>query len=100
MVNLNLKVFESFAFREIIGETPPLEPEMRAKLEKEFSTLAKNLEKKNQTELQDILQEHLTIKRELDKLSGAMALSQPKIQMFTEFLTKYIDAVESRLRQI
>ena len=97
MVNLNMKVFESFAFREIIGETPPLEPEMRTRLEKEFTKFTKNLEKKNQAELQDALQEQLKIKRELDRLSGAMALSQPKIQMFYEFLIKYVKEIESRL---
>jgi hypothetical protein len=45
-----------------------------------------------------ILQEQIKIKLELDRLSGAMALSQSKIQMFTEFLTKYIDKIESRLK--
>ncbi|MBM2853023.1 MAG: hypothetical protein HW420_1570 [Candidatus Nitrosotenuis sp.] len=100
MVDLNMKVFENFTFKEIIGEVPPLGSEMKIKLENEFSILKKNLENKNQTELQEILQEQIKIKLELDRLSGAMALSQPKMQMFTEFLTKYIDTIESRLKQI
>lgn len=100
MVDLNMRVFENFTFKEIIGEVPPLGPEIITKLENEFSELTKNLENKNQAELQDILQDQIKIKLELDRLSGAMALSQPKMQMFTEFLTKYIDKIESRLKQI
>lgn len=97
MVNLNMKVFEIFTFKEIIGEVPPLGPEIRTALENEFLTLTKNLENKNRTELEEMLQEQIKIKSELDRLSGAMALSQPKMQLFTEFLAKYIDKIESRL---
>ncbi len=100
MVDLNMKVFENFTFKEIIGEVPPLSPEIIAKLENEFSTLMKSLDNKNQAELQETLHDQIKIKLELDRLSGAMALSQPKMQMFTEFLTKYIDAIKSRLKQI
>ena len=99
MVNLNMKVFESFTFKEIIGEVPPLGSEIKTKLENEFSILTKSLENKNQIELQEILQEQIKIKLELDRLSGAKALSQPKIQMFSEFLTKYVKEIESRLTQ-
>jgi hypothetical protein len=95
-----MKVFENFTFKEIIGEVPPLGPEIMSKLENEFSTLTKNLENKNQTELQDVLQEQIKIKLELDRLSGAMALSQPKMKVFDEFLAKYIGKIESRLKQI
>ena len=100
MVDLNMKVFENFTFKEIIGEVPPLSPEIITKLETEFSTLMKSLDNKNQADLQDELHDQIKIKLELDRLSGAMALSQPKMQMFTEFLTKYIDAIKSRLKQI
>ena len=100
MVNLNMRVFENFTFKEIISEVPPLDSKMKIKLENEFSILTKNLENKNQTKLQEILQEQIKIKVELDRLSGAVALSQPKMQMFTEFLTKYINNIKSRLKQI
>ncbi len=100
MVNLNMKVFENFTFKEIIGEIPPLGPEIMAKLENEFSTLTKNLENKNQAELQEILQEQLTVKLALDRLSGSMALSQPKMELFAKFLTKYIDQIKSRMKQV
>lgn len=98
MVNLNMKVFENFTFKEIIGEVPPLGPEIITKLENEFSTLTKKLENKNKTELQEILQEQLAIKLALDKLSGSMALSQAKMELFTQFLAKYIDKIKSRIK--
>jgi hypothetical protein len=100
MVDLNMTVFENFTLKEIIGEVPSLGSEMKIKLENEFSILTKNLENKNQTELQEILQEQIKIKLELNKLLGAMATSQPKMQIFTEVLTMYIDNIESRLKQI
>jgi hypothetical protein len=98
MVNLNMKVFENFTFKEIIGEVPPLGPEIVTKLENSFSTLTKNLENKNQIELQEILQEQLAIKLALDRLSGSMALSQPKMELFAKFLTKYIDKIKSQIK--
>lgn len=48
MVDLNMKVFENFTFKEIIGDVPPLGSEMKIKLENKFSILTKNLENKNQ----------------------------------------------------
>ena len=97
MVDLNMKVFETFTFKEIIGEMPPLGPEMTRKIETEVLSLVKSLANKNQKDLEETLAEQLIIKRELVRLSGAMALSQPKIHLFIEFITKYIAEIESRL---
>lgn len=93
-----MKVFESFAFKDVIGETPPIDPEMTQKIESEVQSLIKNLANKSTKDLEEALIEQLKIKRELNRLSGAMALSQPKMQVFTEFLAKYIDKIESRLK--
>ena len=95
-----MRVFESFSFKDIIGETPPAGPEMTKKIEIEMQSLIKNLKDKNQKDLEGILAEQLGIKRELDRLSGAMALSQSKIQLFIEFITKYILEIESKLNAI
>ncbi len=100
MVNLKMRVFESFALMDIIGETPPVGPEMTRKIEAEMLSLVKNLTNKNQKGLEETLTEQLKIKRELVRLSGAMALSQPKIQLFIEFITKYIAEIESKLNNI
>lgn len=93
-----MRVFESFAFKDIIGEIPPAEPEMTKKIESEVQSLIKNLTNKNQKDLEETLAEQLRIKRELDRLSGAMALSQSKIRLFIEFITRYIAEIESRLK--
>lgn len=93
-----MKVFESFAFKDVIGETPPIDHEMTQKIESEVQSLIKNLANKSTKDLEEALAEQLKIKRELNRLSGAMALSQPKMHVFTEFLTKYIDKIESRLK--
>lgn len=98
MVNLNMRVFESFAFKDIIGEIPLAGPEMTKKIETEVQSLIKNLTNKNQKDLEETLAEQLRIKRELVRLSGAMALSQSKIRLFIEFITKYITEIESRMK--
>lgn len=97
MVNLNKHVFESFTFMDIIGEMPPAGPEMTRKIETEVLSLIKNLTNKNHKDLEETLAEQISIKRELVRLSGAMALSQPKIQLFIEFITMYIAEIESKL---
>jgi len=97
MVDLNMRVFESFAFKDIIGETPFAGPEMAKKIETEVQSLVKNLTNKDKKDLEKALDEQLKIKRELDRLSGAMALSQSKICLFVEFITKYISEIESKL---
>ncbi|HSA98745.1 MAG TPA: hypothetical protein VLF17_06670 [Candidatus Nitrosotenuis sp.] len=97
MVDLNMRVFESFAFKDIIGETPLAGPEMEKKIETEVRSLVKNLTNKDKKDLEKTLAEQLKIKRELDRLSGAMALSQSKIRLFVEFITKYISEIESKI---
>jgi phosphoglycerate-specific signal transduction histidine kinase len=98
MVDLNMRVFERFIFAEIIGETPQPSPEIRKQLQSELSSAIKGLETKNHSELQEILEHQKAIKRQLNKLTGAMALSQEKINLFLESITKYIEEVESRLK--
>ncbi|TBR23847.1 MAG: hypothetical protein EPO63_04980 [Candidatus Nitrosotenuis sp.] len=64
MVDLYMRVFENFMFKKIIGEVH-LRSEIITKLENEFSTLTKNLENKNQAELQKTLQNQIKIKLDL-----------------------------------
>ena len=97
MVDLNMRVFESFTFKDVIGETPPVGPEMAKKVEVEVQSLVKGLANKSKESLEETLDEQLRIKRELNRLSGAMALSQSKIRLFVEFITKYISEIESRI---
>jgi hypothetical protein len=100
MVDLNMLVLQNFTFKQVIGEHPPANSELRKKIEDQMTSLIKNLQTKNKSELQEILSDQLKIKRELDRLAGAMALDQPKIELFHEFITKYIREIESRLSLI
>lgn len=95
-MDLNMKVLESFTIKEVIGEVPE-SLQIRRRLEDELDRLLRDLSGKNQIELQDTLKQQKIVKRELDIRSGAMALSQEKIQMFSEAITKYIAEIESRI---
>ncbi len=97
MVDLNMPVLQSFTFKQVIGELPQADHELRKKIEDEVLFLIKSLPTKSKSELGEILSNHLKIKQELDRQAGAMALDQPKIELFREFITKYIKEIESRL---
>ncbi len=49
-MNLNMHIFESFSFKDIIGELHSLEPEVVKKIEMQL--LIKNLKDKNQKDLE------------------------------------------------
>lgn len=100
MVDLSMRVIGKFTFSEIIGETPLPSPEIRKQLEDELKDAIRNLQTKSRSELQEILQHQNSVKRELNRLTGAMALSQEKISLFLESITKYVAAIESRLKSI
>ena len=97
MVDLNLRVFENFTLKEVLGETPQADSTLRQKLENETTSLIQDLDKKSKFELEQILSDQLKVKQEMTKFSGAMALDQPKIEMFHEFVAKYIKEIESKL---
>lgn len=97
MVDLRIRVFENYTLQDVLGESPPADSILRQKLESETSSLIKNLDAKSKTELKEILSQHLRAKQEMTKFSGAMALDQSKLEMFHEFLAKYLSEIESRL---
>lgn len=97
MVDLRIRVFENYTLQDVLGESPPADSILRQKLESETSSLIKNLDTKSKTELKEILSQHLRAKQEMTKFSGAMALDQSKLEMFHEFLAKYLSEIESRL---
>ncbi|MFM7862431.1 MAG: hypothetical protein ACKO7Y_06805 [Candidatus Nitrosotenuis sp.] len=98
MVNLNIRVFEIYTIQDILGEMPQADQNLQKKLEQETNTLIQNLDAKSNSELQEILSQHLKAKQEMTKFSGAQALDQSKIEMFHEFLSKYITAIESKIK--
>ncbi len=97
MVNLSIRVFDSYTLQDILGESPEADEKLRAKLENETTSLIHNLQSKSNSELQDILSQHILAKQEITKFSGAQALDQSKIEMFHEFLSKYIAEIEKRI---
>lgn len=97
MADLNMSVFENYTIKEVIGQTPPADSILRENLEKETSSLIKDLATKSKPELQKILSDQLKVKQEITKFSGAMALDQPKIEMFHHFIAKYVKEIETRL---
>ena len=95
MINLDSKVFGNFTKKEIIGETPKnLSSES---FEKQLGEMLENLNSKNSSELEEILESSKNIKNHLGSITGAMALDQKKIKLCMDFLSKYIDEIESRL---
>ena len=98
MVNLGIRVFESYTLQDILGEYPPADKKLQEKLKNQTSTLIQNLGTKSKSELQEILSQHLNAKQEMTRFSGAQALDQSKIEMFHEFLAKYIAAIESKIK--
>jgi hypothetical protein len=97
MVNLSIRVFENYTLQDVLGEMPPANQQLQQKLEQQTTKLIQNLDNKSKLELQEILSQHLMAKQEMTKFSGAQALDQSKIEMFHEFLAKYIMAIKSRL---
>lgn len=98
MVDLSIQIFESYTLQDVLGESPSADEKLRQNLEFTMSSLIKDLDNKSSPELQKILSQHLRAKQEITKFSGAMALDQSKLEMFHEFLAKYISEIESRLK--
>jgi hypothetical protein len=97
MVNLEIRVFDSYTIQDILGEAPPADYNLRQKLDSQVTLLIQSLSVKPKSELESILSQHIQAKQEITKFSGAMALDQYKLEMFHEFLSKYIYEIESRL---
>ena len=97
MVNLEIRVFDSYTIQDILGEAPPADSKLRQKLDFQITSLIRSLGAKPKSELESILSQHILAKQEITKFSGAMALDQSKLEMFHEFLSKYISEIQSRL---
>lgn len=99
MVNLEMHVFESYTIQDILGEAPPADSNLRQKLDSQITSLIQSLDEKPKSELESILSQHIRAKQEITKFSGAMALDQSKLEMFHEFLSKYISEIQSQINQ-
>lgn len=99
MVNLGIQIFDIYTLQDVLGEIPSVDQKLKENLDKQTTKLIQNLDSKSKPELQEILAHHLKAKQELTKFSGAQAMDQAKIEMFHEFLSKYISEIRSRLDQ-
>lgn len=97
MIDLDKLVFGAITAKEIIGEDPPLEPNTKKILEREFELLKKNLVSKSQNEIKQLLENQIFAEKQMNSRPGAMALSQPKIRLFTEYSQKYIQLMKQML---
>jgi hypothetical protein len=97
MVNLGIRIFDSYTLQDVLGENPPADQKLEENLSKQTAKLIQNLGTKSKSELQEILSQHILAKQEMTKFSGAQALDQSKIEMFHGFLSKYITELKSRL---
>lgn len=94
---LDQKVFGKITTKEIIGAEPPITPDTQNLLESEFSILDSELESCSKEELEKLLEQQQAAEAHVNSRPGAMALSQPKIQLFTEFSQKYIQKIREKL---
>lgn len=91
------KVFGKITTKEIIGAEPPITPDTQDILENEFSTLVSELESQSKEELEKLLENQQAAEAHVNSRPGAMALSQPKIQLFTKYSQQYIQKIKEKL---
>ena len=96
MLELDRKVLGNITTKEIIGAEPP-ENEIKDTLEKEILTLLEDLKSQPTENLEKILDEQKAAQAHVDSRPGAMALSQPKIQLYIKYNQKYIQAIKEKL---
>lgn len=96
MIDLELDVFDNIKAREVIGETPSL-TEFSKNLENSFNQMNNELEINNRPKLEELLQKYVDLKSQLGSLTGAMALDQKKIALCLEFISRFIEKIESKL---
>ena len=91
------KVFGKITTKEIIGAEPPEIPDTQNILEKELVTLVSELESQSKENLEKLLEQQQAAEAQVNSRPGAMALSQPKIQLFTKYSQKYIQSIKEKL---
>lgn len=94
---LDEKVFGNITTKEIIGAEPPEIPDTLDNLENELATLLSELESQPKKNLEKRLEQQKAAEDHVNSRPGAMALSQPKIQLFTTYSQKYIKSIKEKL---
>lgn len=94
---LDEKVFGKITTKEIIGAEPPVTPDTQDILENELVALVSELESQSKENLEKLLEQQQAAEAHVNSRPGAMALSQPKIQLFTKYSQKYIQSIKEKL---
>ena len=81
--------------KEIIGAEPPI-VEIKNIFEKELENLLQKLESITIDDLEDLLEQQKICKKHINTRPGAMALDQPKIQMFNVYNDKYLEKINEK----
>lgn len=97
-MELDTKVFGKITQKEIIGAIPPAIPDTKNLLDEELKHLTEQLESQNQESLKKLLQDQINAQKLVNSRPGAMALSQDKIRLFTEYSQKYIQKINQKLQ--
>ena len=97
MAELDKPVFGKITTKEIIGAAPPAMPDTKNLLENEFQILLSQLEFKNKEDLKKVLADQQAAENLVNSRPGAMALAQDKIQLYTKYSQKYIQAINDKL---
>ena len=81
--------------QEIIGSEPLLS-EIKVIFEKELSILIENLESISKENLDNLLLQQKICEKHVNTRPGAMALDQPKIEMFNHYNNKYLEKIDKK----
>lgn len=90
-------MFGKITTKEIIGAEPPAIPDTQEILENELAILISELESLSKKDLEKLLEQQQAAEAHVNSRPGAMALSQPKIQLFTKYSQKYIQNIKEKL---
>ena len=96
LLELTKKVFGNVMTQEIIGSEPSIS-EIKIRFEKELEILNKNLESISKEDLENILEQQKISQKHVNTRPGAMALDQPKIEMFNDFNNKYLEKISEKI---
>jgi hypothetical protein len=96
LLELTKKVFGNIMTQEIIGSEPSIS-KIKIIFEKELKILIENLESISKENLENLLQQQKICQKHVNTRPGAMALDQPKIEMFNDFNNKYLEKISEKL---
>jgi hypothetical protein len=96
LLELTKKVFGNIMTQEIIGSEPPIS-EIKIIFEKEIKILIENLGSISKNNLENLLEQQKICEKHINTRPGAMALDQPKIEMFNDYNNKYLKKINEKL---